>query len=135
METLETVKKTDCYNERKAYSKKHPEDKRHNEFTDLIDEFIKVALHMKLIHDKNIKRSRKLDFNDYVQIYGLEYDGSGIMQQAGPPFVQWRDEEKTHYQISYGRLLKDVFKAIFEHNISYDEIVPVVEERDMWWHC
>jgi|TARA_E500000318_G_C3444059_1_gene166196 hypothetical protein len=136
METLETIKKTDCYKERKAYSEANPDDQRHNEFTDLIDDFIKVALHMKHIHDMNIKRERgELEFDSYVQIYGLDYENTGVMQKVGPPFVEWRNEEKTHYKLSYGRLLRDVFKAIFEDNVSYDEIVPVVEERDMWWHC
>tara|TARA_R100001460_G_scaffold52489_3_gene91302 strand:+ start:3075 stop:3488 length:414 start_codon:yes stop_codon:yes gene_type:complete len=137
METLETIKKTDCYNERKAYSEANPDDKRHNEFTDLIDDFIKVALHMKHIHDMNIKRERgKLEFDSYVQIYGLDYQDTGVMQkQKTGTFINWEDESKRAYSLSYGRFFRDVFHAIFEGNISHDDIVPMIEERDMWWNC
>ena len=51
METLQNIKKTKTYEERKDYSLKNPEDKQHNDFTDLIDDFIKVSLHMKFISD------------------------------------------------------------------------------------
>ena len=82
METLETIKKTDTYLERKDYSLKNPDDKRHNEFTDLIDAFIGVALHMKTIADMYIEKPRHLnrclDFDSYVQIYGIDYELSLI---------------------------------------------------------
>jgi hypothetical protein len=134
METLETIKKTDTYLERKDYSLKNPDDKGHNEFTDLIDAFIGVALHMKTISDMNIKRTnRSLDFDSYVQIYGIDYEGNGTMQKP-VEFVAWVDETKSSYSVYYGRFFRDIHKAIFEQKISYDEIVTTVEAFDLWWN-
>ena len=117
METLETIKKTDTYLERKDYSLKNPDDKRHNEFTDLIDAFIGVALHMKTIADMYIEKPRHLnrclDFDSYVQIYGIDYEGNGTMQKP-IELVTWVDETKSSYSVYYGRFFRDIHKAIFE---------------------
>jgi hypothetical protein len=48
------------------------------------------------------------------------------------PFVSWTDDYHTKYSLYHGKILEDIFKAIFTMGISYDEIVKVVEERDMW---
>lgn len=137
METLETIKKTDTYLERKDYSLKNPDDKRHNEFTDLIDAFIGVALHMKTIADMYIEKPRHLnrclDFDSYVQIYGIDYEGNGTMQKP-IELVTWVDETKSSYSVYYGRFFRDIHKAIFVQKIPHDEIVSTVEAFDLWWN-
>ena len=137
METLETIKKTDTYLERKDYSLKNPDDKRHNEFTDLIDAFIGVALHMKTIADMYIEKPRHLnrclDFDSYVQIYGIDYEGNGTMQKP-IELVTWVDETKSSYSVYYGRFFRYIHKAIFEQKIPHDEIVSTVEAFDLWWN-
>ena len=117
--------------------------------TNLIDDYIEVALHMKKIHDihqemernKKIKRGKDFDFQSYINIYGINEDDTGTLQTNGfymdgkmTPFVSWTDDYHTKYSLYHGKVLEDIFKAIFTIGISYDEIVKVVEERDMWYN-
>ena len=134
METLQNIKKTKTYEERKDYSLKNPEDKQHNDFTDLIDDFIKVSLHMKFISDIKLNRGkRNFDFEDYCQIYGIDYEGTGIMQTTGP-FIFWADDNKNSYGVYYKRFFAEMFDVIFNKRISHDEIVENVEAFDLWWN-
>ena len=76
-----------------------------------------------------------------LYVYGInEYD-TGTLQTNGfyidgkmTPFVSWADDYHTKYTLYHGKILEDIFKAIFTIGISYDEIVKVVEERDMWYN-
>ena len=150
MHTLQTINKTETYNKRKEFNVSHPDEQRHIDMTNLIDDYIEVALHMKKIRDihQEMKRDRDFDFQSYIDIYGINPDDTGTSvpktkgkQTSGfyidgkmTPFVSWADDYHTRYTLYHGKVLEDIFKAIFTIGISYDEIVKVVEERDMWYN-
>ena len=84
---------------------------------------------------------KDFDFQSYINIYGINEDDTGTLQTNGfyidgkmTPFVSWTDDYHTKYSLYHGKILGDIFKAIFTIGISYDEIVKVVEERDMWYN-
>ena len=90
------------------------------------------------IHQE-MKRDRDFDFQSYIDVYGINTDDTGTLQTNGfyidgemTPFVSWADDYHTKYTLYHGKVLEDLFKAIFTVGISYEEIVRVVEERDMW---
>ena len=76
MQTLQTINKTETYDKRKEFNVSHPDEQRHIDMTNLIDDYIEVALHMKKIHDihqemernKKIKRGKDFDFQSYINI-------------------------------------------------------------------
>lgn len=47
MQTLQTINKTETYDKRKEFNVSHPDEQRHIDMTNLIDDYIEVALHMK----------------------------------------------------------------------------------------
>lgn len=141
MQTLQTINKTKTYDERKEFNVSHPDEQRHIDMTNLIDDYIEVALHMKKIRDihQKMKRDRDFDFQSYIDVYGINTDDTGTLQTNGfyidgkmTPFVSWADDYHTKYSLYHGKILEDIFKAIFTVGISHEEIVKVVEERDMW---
>lgn len=149
MQTLQTINKTETYDKRKEFNVSHPDEQRHIDMTNLIDDYIEVALHMKKIRDihqemersKKIKRGKDFDFQSYINIYGINEDDTGTLQTNGfyidgkmTPFVSWTDDYHTKYSLYHGKILEDIFKAIFTVGISHEEIVKVVEERDMWYN-
>ena len=110
MQTLQTINKTETYDKRKEFNVSHPDEQRHIDMTNLIDDYIKVALHMKKIRDihqemersKKIKRGKDFDFQSYINIYGINEDDTGTLQTNGfyidgkmTPFVSWTDDYHT----------------------------------------
>jgi len=136
MVTLQNIKKTDRYEERINYNSDHPEDTNHVEFTNLIDSFIEVALHMKKISDLELDRGKRydLDFLSYCNIYGIDDTSTGVMQNLPVPLVYWNDKDTGSYSIRYNKTLRGIFDNIFIDKISHDEIVETVEAHDMWWN-
>ena len=132
METLATVEKTDLYNNRKKFNEENPDNQGHIDMCSLIDDLIKVAIHMKKIIDLHKDDKDVYDFRRYVNGYGITYMGNGILQTNGyyiddvmKPFIEWSDN------LYHGNLLKSIFQSLSEGN---ENIVGTVEAFDMWYN-
>ena len=138
METLATIKKTDLYNKRKKFNEENPDNQPHIDMFSLIDDLIKVAIHMKKIIDLHKDDKDVYDFRRYINGYGISYMGNGILQTNGyyiddvmKPFIEWSDKEQTKYNLYHGNLLKSIFQSLSEGN---ENIVGTVEAFDMWYN-
>ena len=138
METLATVEKTDLYNRRKKFNEKNPDNQGHIDMCSLIDDLIKVAIHMKKIIDLHKDDEDVYDFRRYVNGYGITYMGNGILQTNGyyiddvmKPFIEWSNEEQTKYSLYHGNLLKSIFEALSNGD---EDIVGTVESFDLWYN-
>lgn len=138
MQTLATVEKTDLYNQRKDFNKENPDNQGHIDMCSLIDDLIKVAIHMKKIIDLHKDDKDVYDFRRYVNGYGISHMGNGILQTNGyyiddvmKPFIEWSDKEQTKYNLYHGNLLKSIFESLSEGN---EDIVGTVEAFDMWYN-
>jgi len=144
MLSLDNIKKTKRYKDRKEYNESNPENQVHIDMTNLIDDLIKVAIHIKKISDAHSNRNadRDFSFKQYVDAYGIMASGNGLLQTNGfyidgekRPFVEWANEEQTKYNIYHNNLLTDIFNNVYHKGISPDKIVDLVETTDMWYNC
>ena len=104
----------------------------------LIDDLIKVAIHMKTIIDLHKDDEDVYDFRRYVNGYGITYMGNGILQTNGyyiddvmKPFIEWSNEEQTKYSLYHGNLLRSIFEALSNGD---ENIVETVEGFDLWYN-
>ena len=138
MQTLATVEKTDLYNQRKKFNEKNPDNQGHIDMCNLIDDLIKVAIHMKKIIDLHKDDKDVYDFRRYVNGYGITYMGNGILQTNGyyidgvmKPFIEWSDKEQTRYNIYHSSLLESIFESLSRGS---EDIVGTVEAFDLWYN-
>jgi hypothetical protein len=138
MQTLATIEKTDLYNKRKDFNKENPDNQAHIDMCSLIDDLIKVAIHMKKIIDLHKDDKDVYDFRRYVNGYGITYDGHGILQTHGvyhdnvmKPFIEWSDTEQTTYTLRQANVLKSVFESLSDGS---EDIVGIVEGFDLWYN-
>jgi len=138
MQTLATIEKTDLYNQRKDFNKENPDNQAHIDMCSLIDDLIKVAIHMKKIIDLHKDDKDVYDFRRYVNGYGITYMGNGILQTNGyyiddvmKPFIEWSDTEQTTYTLRQANVLKSVFESLSDGS---EDIVGIVEGFDLWYN-
>ena len=138
METLATIKKTDLYNKRKKFNEENPDNQPHIDMCSLIDDLIKVAIHMKKIIDLHKDDKDVYDFRRYINGYGINYMGNGILQTNGyyidavmKPFIEWSDKEQTRYNIYRSSLLESIFESLSRGS---EDIVGTVEAFDLWYN-
>ena len=104
----------------------------------LIDDLIKVAIHMKTIIDLHKNDEDVYDFRRYINGYGITYMGNGILQTNGyyiddvmKPFIEWSDKEQTRYNIYHSSLLESIFESLSRGS---EDIVGTVEAFDLWYN-
>jgi len=138
LETLATVEKTDLYNRRKKFNEENPDNQAHIDMCSLIDDLIKVAIHMKKIIDLHKDDKDVYDFRRYINGYGISYMGNGILQTNGyyiddvmKPFIEWSDKEQTRYNIYHSSLLESIFESLSRGS---EDIVGTVEAFDLWYN-
>ena len=137
-EKVKTLPKTETYEGRQRYAKENPEDVRHQDINNLIDNFLIVALDM-----LERKADKKLyDWSMYCSVQGNCFmTGNGILQLTGCydegkllPF--FTDHNKESYSMRQSKVLKDLHDWIFWSDEATEaDLVAKVESVDMWHNC
>ena len=93
---------------------------------------------MKTIIDLHKDDKDVYDFRRYINGYGINYMGNGILQTNGyyiddvmKPFIEWSDKEQTRYNIYHSSLLESIFESLSRGS---EDIVGTVEAFDLWYN-